>query len=254
MKQHSHAAVASTKNPAIQNTNRDEFWTTNPNVLFKTQFNTFTDKLNMVCKFAIVLFVLTLLIGNEPMMLFLPIIMIIGTIMLRLKYTQRINDSRHMHLTANRQQVKQKGGAANTDNTNQQNTCGEFPFEAFERQQNDDEFSNIVIGSKELEENCTQPTIMNPFMNPLYGDNGTTHSAACNVNNDAIVDDIKAKYYHGQSVDPSLPEYLKHNYLGFHAFYTVPSTSHPSKQEEFAQYLYGDMDNCKTNNCDCKPN
>ena len=147
--------------------------------------------------------------------------------------------------------VAQTGGSTTTKNRTNQRDCSTFPFEPFERQTNDDPYGDIVIENQDLQDNCTVPTIHNPFMNPLYG---STQEGACNVNNDAIDKEIKEKYYHDQTIDPTMPEYMKRNQLGIHAFYTIPSTSHPSKQEEFAQYLYGNMDNCKTNNCDCKPN
>lgn len=234
-----------------------EFWTINPSVLFENKYATLTNRLNIVCKFAIMLFVLTFLLGSEPMMLFLPIIMIVGTIMMHKKSVY--NTSVNRPIQSGGDGGGDGGGGTTPDKprtrprpTQQpKSKCDKFPYEPFERQHNDDEYADIVVGNKDLDENCTQPTTTNPFMNPLYG---SVQNSACNANNPDITADIKDKFYHDHIDDPSMPEYLKRNQLGFHSFYTVPSTSHPSQQEEFAQYLYGNMDNCKTNNCDCKPN
>ena len=238
-----------------------QFWTTNPAVLLENKFATFTDKLNIVCKFAIILFVLTFLIGNEPMMLFLPIIVIVGTVMMHKKSTYQAPLARPLqsgggtagntNVNSPRKQQPPHRQAGNKQGPTKTGTCDKFPYEPFERQHNDDDYADIVSGNTDLDNNCTQPTLKNPFMNPLYG---SVHNSACNANNPGVTADIKDKFYHDHVDEPLMPEYLKRNQLGFHSFYTVPSTSHPSQQEEFAHYLYGDMDNCKTNNCDCKPN
>ena len=103
-------------------------------------------------------------------------------------------------------------------------------------------------------ENCRVPTEDNPFMNPTYGYNESGNDVmvdsikpACNVNNPDIKKQIKETFY------KSIPDKKIDNEFGFANFYTVPASSVPNNQEAFANFLYGDMKNCKKDSCDCEP-
>lgn len=251
----------------------NKFWTRDPNVLFKSDYTTLIDKLNLVCKYAIIIFIIICLVGDEPMMLFVPILVIVGTVMIHNKHrrqntivedmpminTPMINTTTTLYPNQGETNAFGGGGMEQSNHDGNHNgdaarrkACAVFPYKPFERQHNDDSHSAIVAQDTTLTENCTQPTVDNPFMNPLYG-TSSLQKEACNVHNDAIDTQVKNSFYDNQYVDPNMPEYLKRNQLGYHSFHTVASTSHPSKQKEFAEYLYGNMDNCKTDNCDCKP-
>ena len=49
----------------------------------------------------------------------------------------------------------------------------------------------------------------------------------------------------------TLYDHIFNNKSSERQFYTTASTTIPNKQREFAEWLYGDNDNCKINNDKC---
>lgn len=94
---------------------------------------------------------------------------------------------------------------------------------------------------------CTMPTKENPFMNPLYGDPPNKPPAcrgpgvqemAANLLDQQLFEDVEDLYSRAQMQ---------------RQFYTLPSTTIPQEREKFADYLFRDYPNCKTNGGDCVP-
>lgn len=145
----------------------------------------------------------------------------------------------------------QSKSSKQTSNQLPEHKCHEFPFSP--HQDNKIEFKEIKNIPTENPENCREPTIDNPFMNQSHGyqSNNDTNKPACNVNNPDVSKKMNKLYYQGLKLDKSqdpLDDY------GLHNFFTMANTTIPNRQDEFAQFLYGDMKNCKTNACDCEPN
>jgi len=103
-----------------------------------------------------------------------------------------------------------------------------------------------TLKSKNKHQN-TAPTKKNPFMNVLineYVENPTREKALPVYNknvHDKIKDIVKGdnkKLY--QNLGDNLS--LEHSLRGFH---TMPNTTIPNKQKEFAMFCYGNMKSCK---------
>lgn len=102
----------------------------------------------------------------------------------------------------------------------------------------------------------TPPTLNNPFGNALQyqqGDN-PTRGPALNIE-----DTIDQK-----GVLPEINDYFNHNLYkdvsdiwsknnSQREFYTMPWTTYPNKQGELAEWLYGNMSSCKSDQYDCNP-
>lgn len=101
---------------------------------------------------------------------------------------------------------------------------------------------------KALNVETRPPTINNPFMNA----NLITEKKPDAVNQDVFSMDTQEKMnslYNENTFHNVDDIYDKDN--GKHAFYTVPSTTIPNKQDEFAYFLYGNMKSCKDSQLEC---
>lgn len=104
---------------------------------------------------------------------------------------------------------------------------------------------------KDYEKNtCRRPTNDNPMMNPSATEfDAGDPPAACNADDDDIKESIKVNFNHQlfRNVDE-----LWERENSQRQFYTMPNTSIPNNQVEFAKWLYKlpPSDNCKEdNNC-----
>ena len=101
-----------------------------------------------------------------------------------------------------------------------------------------------------------KPTIDNPFMNIKFDDyikrpNREAISRLNNYNNKEINDLIEKKFNFNLYKDVS-DIFNKNN--SQRQFYTMPVTTIPNKQTKFANWLYNNPNNCKTNNIACSNN
>jgi hypothetical protein len=93
---------------------------------------------------------------------------------------------------------------------------------------------------------CQMPSANNPFMNATYVDlidNPNRHEA-CNISDPEVKKKADDLFNNGLYRDVS------DNMGKIHAqrqFYTMPFTTVPNKQDEFARWLYYTEDNCKQN-------
>lgn len=96
---------------------------------------------------------------------------------------------------------------------------------------------------------CYKPTEMNPLMNILISDYGYNNDRkkACPVEH--VKKDIQ-KYInrtlYKNSFDILSDDFQERQY------YTMPITTIPNDQEDFANWLYKEEDTCKTNMINCK--
>ena len=90
------------------------------------------------------------------------------------------------------------------------------------------------------------PTLDNPFMNPLAGDN-PTRPEACNTKSSK---DLSENYLDHDLYKDVNDIFEKHN--SQRQFYTTPSTTYPNDREAFMKWCYdtpyackaGDMNHC----------
>ena len=78
--------------------------------------------------------------------------------------------------------------------------------------------------------------------------NNTKRPPACNPEDKVIKNEIKKKFdsNFNENDNTVFPENSTFNY-----FYTMPVTSIPNNQKEFANWLYDSKINCKINSQDC---
>jgi hypothetical protein len=101
---------------------------------------------------------------------------------------------------------------------------------------------------------CTRSTLENPFMNPSIVDivYKPDRPEACNIQNKNVQKTINGNFETRVFQDNT--DVWGKNYSA-REFYTVPSTTIPNKQGEFAEWLYGTGATCKEGNgleCDAK--
>ena len=98
---------------------------------------------------------------------------------------------------------------------------------------------------------CVPPTADNPFMNPLLSDyrSDPTRPAACPITDEDVKKDATSKFYDNLFRDVN-DVYGKNS--SARQFYTLPSTTIPNAQDEFAKFCFGDMlkNSCKGGNMD----
>jgi hypothetical protein len=104
-------------------------------------------------------------------------------------------------------------------------------------------FNNFNVSESFLSknENVVKPTLNNPFMNVLYGDDPERNPAA-NIEQDDIKKDMEKYFNHNLFKDVN-DIWGKNN--SQRQFYTTPSTTVPNDVKGFAEWLYGDKQICK---------
>jgi hypothetical protein len=96
---------------------------------------------------------------------------------------------------------------------------------------------------------CTKPTYNNPFMNyNIITDKGNRTEACKSWNNKKIKKNIKEKFNNNLYRDVS-DLYGKNN--SQRQYYTMPSTTMPNKQTEFAKWCYNTGPICKEDTIKC---
>lgn len=101
---------------------------------------------------------------------------------------------------------------------------------------------------------CTRTNIENPFMNPTIVDitERPTRPEACPVYKEGIREQVNDNF--NKRVFKDVSDIWGKDYSA-REFYTVPSTTIPNKQDEFAEWLYGHGPTCKEGNgmeCDVR--
>lgn len=127
-----------------------------------------------------------------------------------------------------------------------------YPIYEFERSQKyvAEKFlknNNIDIVDQKL---CTSSSVENPFMNPTIVDiqDSPNKLEACkSATNDKIKNVVEKNF--SKRVMKDVTDIWGRNYSA-REFYTVPSTTIPNKQDEYAEWLYGTGATCKEGNGD----
>ena len=108
---------------------------------------------------------------------------------------------------------------------------------------NGEDFSNAKsgvekVGSERLRSDCTKPKDNNPFMNVLMNEytEDPMRKEACDVDDELVKSSMDEKYFKDiyRDIDDAFDRKSS-----FRNFYTMPSTSIPNDQMEFAKWLYG---------------
>jgi hypothetical protein len=114
------------------------------------------------------------------------------------------------------------------------------------------------LAEEKKENNCTKPTIDNPFMNYTVGDQikNPKRNPACSIDL-KIKKDIIKNFYKDYKDPYQTPfeEMFKNKFKpSDRNFYTMPVTTATNDQKGFAEKLYGTIGLCKSNNERCIKN
>ena len=268
---------------------KEEFWLNNFTYLYRngnyvkffpTYHTTRNEQLNAVTRFSIYLIVLILAFGKNKQWLYIPITLIALTIIFyNIHQIDRFGKQKELAKILNIRQRKR--------NDIMRETLKEFRHDGEIDPNLDiddkedkkpygleaayiDSDGNFIYGDKQLpskyqrnkpeslytveeleqyrKDTCRRPSINNPFMNPNITDYDNDIPAACNVEDDEIQDEIKVNYNYSlyQDVDE-----LWERVNSQRQFYTVPNTTVPNNQTEFANWLYKIPQTCKEDQEGC---
>jgi hypothetical protein len=110
---------------------------------------------------------------------------------------------------------------------------------------NSDNVNLDIIENDKINEICKKPTMENPLMNPLLGDNPYENKGACNVENNKILEKIDKRFCNRLFQNTSS---IFNNRNNQRAFYTVPSSGSVNDQTAFAKWLYNTPVSCEIGN------
>lgn len=92
---------------------------------------------------------------------------------------------------------------------------------------------------------CTRSSVENPFMNPSIADNPEKPEACNSAIHESVKTQIDKNF--NERVFKDVTDIYGKDYAA-REFYTVPNTTVPNKQGEFADWLYGRGATCKEGN------
>jgi hypothetical protein len=122
-------------------------------------------------------------------------------------------------------------------------------YPLYELEQRDKSVAETFLKNNDIEiidnRACTRSSIENPFMNPSIVDN-PEKPEACNSAIHESVNTLMNENFNERVFKDATDIYGKD--YGTREFYTVPNTTVPNKQGEFASWLYGRGATCKEGN------
>lgn len=202
--------------------NSDKFWLEDPKILiqsnkltdfFPTSSMNLIEKLNALTRMGIYLTIILVLLTQKPIYLY--ICLILGALTVFIYKTKE--GKIELYLNSNK---------------------------------NNDE-NNEINKQTLLEENCTKPTINNPFMNiNLITDKKDKPRACKTWNNQNLKDKVEKDFNYNLYRDVS-DLYGKSN--SQRQYYTAPSTTIPNDQTAFAKWCFNTGPTCKENGKYCAP-
>jgi hypothetical protein len=211
----------------------DKFWSNDVTVLFdKNKLSEFfptnsmsiEEVLNALVRASIYLSVCLFVYKRNMNVFFISI----GTLVI----TYLIHQYRPIHKGSN-------SNIKNNSGSNRKNMSSSGSVEGFNNYEHDEFLQNKV---------CVTPTVNNPFMNVSMSDyKSMPNREVCDdvLDNPYIKQDINSKFNHGLYQDVG-DVWGKNN--SQRQFYTMPNTSIPNKQKDFALWLYNRGPTCKEGN------
>lgn len=213
----------------MNNNVNDIFWLSKPSILLDTYLQfiptrsmTTIQRYNAITLFCIYSIILIIVFGKSLQFIFIPIVLISMIIVLN-----------------------------SLNNTNKHEKFNNIIETGYIDSNNDVRFNRVTgvptIGS-DVTYSCRPPTVDNPFMNPPVSDFNTVVPVACNSDDENINNDITKAFTSDLYMDVD-DVFEKMN--SQRQFYTVPNTSIPSNQEDFANWLYKTPVTCKEDQEQC---
>jgi len=238
--------------------------------------STRAEQLNAITRFCIYFIIVALIFNKNIRWLYLPIVGILLTVVM---YNINIfdNDGRRkefdriMNIRGNKKRLVEEKEKKELKHDDETDTEGEFTegddfgLEAGHIDSNGDLLIGKYTGSDhkyntqslltvdEIDEynknTCRKPNIHNPYMNPNITEyNNGDPPAACNVDDDDIKNDMRINF--SKDLFRDLDDLFDRK-NSERQFYTIPNTSVPNNQIEFAKWLYKVPETCKEDQLGC---
>jgi hypothetical protein len=118
-------------------------------------------------------------------------------------------------------------------------------LENYDKIKNDPDIKKNKINHKKYIKKCVLPSRNNPFMNVLPTDNRKRKPACKSYNDEKIKKLVDDKFSKGLYKDINS---VYNNENSQREFYTMPNTTVPNNQGDFASWLYGVPKTCKEGN------
>jgi len=233
-------------------TKTNSFWADDMSVLFKAnrlldiiplKNMTIEEKLNAILRFSIYFSLIHYCLKKNSNILFVPIVVCIGTYVLYTNNFENTKLSDTMEKLTNLIMIKE------VDNNNlKENVVFESNDEYEDLNKDINDSDNLEkINDIYKDDDCKLPTIDNPFGNVLLTDiNDPNFKETCtSYNNNMVKRDIKNNFEDNLFMDVN-DVYSKHN--SQRQFYTMPVTDVCNDQDGFAKWCYLTPPTCKEGN------
>lgn len=226
-----------------------KFWTKDPKILFSDYASFMPSKdmtryqqLNAMTRFCIYYILLLILLQRESNNIILPIIVI--CIIVCFYYVDTQNDDNNKNEDKENMINIESG---KYDFSKKLRVGGFYgPPKSIQVHEPKYSYDEYVRNTKQT---CRKPTIDNPFMNQSSIEYGDTYvPAACNADDEDIKENIKTSFNENLYMDIDAV-WEKEN--SQRQFYTIPNTSTPNQQIEFAKWCFNMGDTCKENQMKC---
>lgn len=218
----------------------DKFWLQDPSVLIRnfmyfipTKNMTSNQVYNAITLFCVYFSIFVIILKKPKEWVYIPVFIVIIMIMMFSISTKKIKQ------TENFDNIIESGFIDSNNTLQFKRTTGE-PLDGFDL--------SYSVEKPQSCGSCRRPTIANPFMNPSVADYNTSAPVACNADDEEIKDEIKRTFSHDlyMNIDDVFEKANSQR-----QFYTVPNTSIPNDQEDFANWLYRSPATCKTDQEQC---
>lgn len=224
--------------------NQVKFWSDDLGVLVNTEYlfeffptksHTMNQKLNAITRLAIYVVALLTIQSQSFEYIKYLIYVMIATYAIYYYKTQNVNGD-NVSVFAPRNLVKAEEKSVTINKINQQDTVSN-PSNLISQEK-------IIETIDNVDENCVKPSLDNPFMNVNYVDylDNPNRNQACDITSPEVKKDANSKFMNNLFRDTS--DLFETN-NSQRQFYTMPSTTIPNKQDEFAKWLYLSPKTCK---------
>ena len=241
------------------------FWYDDISILYNTNYLLefipyrefdFNRKLNAIIRLSIYYSIIAYILSSSKNVLCVPFITLIVTVFLyknyknnkRNKLTNLLKNTNSTNSTNNTKNavnnlITEKSLLNNSINTNS-NAVNRLVNHT-EEENRLNQIDSII---KDINDSCKLPTNDNPFMNLNTYDfsNGEVSESCKSYNNQGIKNIIENKFNNDLYLD-SNDLFNRRN--SQRQFYTMPNTSVPNGQNDFAKWLYDTGPTCKEGNC-----
>lgn len=243
--------------------NNNQFWINNPSIFLQnnnylnfipTSNMTYIQKLNSLSLFFIYLLILMILFERKTKFIYVPII---GLSMIFIIYYLYTIDPESKNKEFERFNIIKPLNKYESDDNiyeldkNYYDSNGQVILDnVYSKKNNNKKVKFEVNELLEYEKaTCRKSTKDNPFMNPPVTDfNNGDKPEACNANDEDIKENIEYNFNADLYRDIEDLFNVKNSQR---QFYTIPNTSIPNNQVEFANWLYKTEDTCKEDQLQC---